>query len=138
MIAAGVGNQEAQERFIARYAPFIEEDPHLRELLTTSFVRNIEDPPADHLAHFESLFEDECLVQRVVFYLGWICIDDFGEITVLAGNGRGIGALKILRGMYERVVTAFYLAKVPAEARNFILDEAFQNGKLWNNALKVN
>ena len=42
------------------------------------------------------------------------------ELLVLAGNGYGIGALKILRGMYERVVTAWYLHANPEETQDFM------------------
>ena len=35
---------------------------------------------------------------RVGFFLGRICVEDFNEILLLAGNGSGIGALKVLRG----------------------------------------
>ena len=57
--------------------------------------------------------------ERIIFYLGRMAVDDFGEILTLAGNGRGFGAYKIVRGMYERVVTALYIEKNPAEARIF-------------------
>jgi hypothetical protein len=56
---------------------------------------------------------------RIIFYLGRMAVDDFGEILTLAGNGRGFGAYKIVRGMYERIVTSFYMEKNPAEARAF-------------------
>jgi hypothetical protein len=64
-------------------------------------------------------FEDSMMAGRVIFYLGRMAVDDFGEILTLAGNGRGFGAYKIVRGMYERVVTAHYMEKNPAEARTF-------------------
>jgi hypothetical protein len=56
---------------------------------------------------------------KVIFYLGRMAVDDFGEILTLAGNGRGFGAYKIVRGMYECIVTALYMEKNPAEARAF-------------------
>ena len=40
------------------------------------------------------------MAEPVVFYLGRAAADDFGELLILCGNGRGIGAYKILRGMY--------------------------------------
>ena len=48
---------------------------------------------------------------------------------MLSGNGYGFGAYKIVRGMYERVVTAMYIAKDPGEARKFAL--AIDKFKLW-------
>jgi hypothetical protein len=64
-------------------------------------------------------FEDKMTAERAIFYLGRMAVDDFLEIRTLAGNGLGFGAYKIVRGMYERVVTALYLEKNPAEARTF-------------------
>jgi hypothetical protein len=46
-----------------------------------------------------------------VFYfaLGRVCVEDFWELLLLAGNGYGIGANKMLRALYERAVTLLYL-----------------------------
>src|SRR5205807_1593950 len=57
--------------------------------------------------------------------------DDFGELIILSGNGRGIGAFQILRGMYERIVTAAFIAENPSEARLFLANADIQKGKLW-------
>jgi hypothetical protein len=77
------------------------------------------------------------MADRVIFGLGRVLVDDFGEVITLSGNARGIGALKILRGMYERLVTAAYIAKNPAEARHFIEDDAVKKWKLWQSAIEV-
>src|SRR5260370_1856477 len=77
------------------------------------------------------------MADRVVFGLGRIIADDFGELLVLGGNGYGIGAYKILRGMYERLVTAAYIAKNPSEARPFVEDDAIKKWKLWQQTLEV-
>ena len=46
--------------------------------------------------------------------LGRICVEEFNEILLLAGNGRGVGALKVLRGMFERAVyVRFWLLGEP-------------------------
>ena len=44
-------------------------------------------------------------LDRVVFTFGVMCWEDFEEILLLGANGYGFGCLKILRGMYERLVT---------------------------------
>ena len=62
----------------------------------------------------------------MILYLGRTASDDFGELLVLVGNGYGIGALKVLRGMYERMVTAAFLAKNPSEARSFAEEDVIQ------------
>jgi hypothetical protein len=78
-----------------------------------------------------SQFEDKLSAERIIFFLGRMVVDDFGEILMLSGNGYGFGAYKIVRGMYERVVTAMYIAKNPAEARKFALQSAIDKSKLW-------
>lgn len=57
---------------------------------------------------------------RVILLLGRLCLEDFMETLLLAGNGYGFGALKIVRGMYERAVVHSYLALNPAKAKDFI------------------
>lgn len=63
-------------------------------------------------------FENTATTDRLVFFLGRIAAGDFGEIIVLSGSGRGIGAYKILRGMYELVVHAVYLNKNEEASRS--------------------
>lgn len=59
-------------------------------------------------------------VDRVIFYFGRLCVEDFVEILLLCGNGYGFGATKILRGMFERVITARYLQSNPQFADDFL------------------
>jgi hypothetical protein len=59
------------------------------------------------------------LADKIVYFLSKIASEDFTEVFILCGNGHGIGAFKILRGMYERVVTTFFIAKNPTEAERF-------------------
>ena len=46
------------------------------------------------------------LADKMILFLGNHCFEDFMEILLLAGNGYGIGAQKMIRGMYERAVIA--------------------------------
>lgn len=101
----GIGDDTEQKEFIARHALFLERFPSLRAAMNFAFART---------------FESALPVDRVVFALGRLCIEDFMEILVLAGNGYGLGALKILRGLYERVVTASYLHQNPDETDDFL------------------
>src|SRR5205823_9017460 len=125
---------------------FLNEYPELSKLLGKVFLRTLNEPPDEELKAIDGLaddvprviaFEDNVLANRVIFYLGRIAADDFGEIINLAGNGRGLGAYKILRGMYERIVTATFISRNPSEARRFMEEEAIQKWKLWQSALKV-
>jgi hypothetical protein len=61
--------------------------------------------------------------------------DDFGELLILAGNGHGIGAKKVLRSMYERLVRAMFMAKFPAEAKIFLAHSDIEKGKALNRAI---
>ena len=48
-----------------------------------------------------------------------LCAEDFRAILILAGNGNGVAALKLLRPMYERALTAQYLSAHPEKAEAF-------------------
>lgn len=123
-----IGSYEEQRRFIERNAGFLREYPRLNELSKKVFLRALKSPDRREVERLRKLpeddpaviaFEDKMAAERIIFYLGRMAVDDFGEILTLAGNGRGFGAYKIVRGMYERVVTALYIEKNPAEARIF-------------------
>ncbi len=143
-IPVGVGNPAAQQRFIKAHKEFLLEYPALHLLLEKVSLRNIEGPAPEEVDQLRKLpeddprvaeFEDRMMADGVVFGLGRIIADDFGELLMLSGNGRGIGAYKILRGLYERLVTAAYIAKNPSEARPFVEDGAIKRWKLWREAL---
>jgi hypothetical protein len=135
-----VGNTESQGRFISEHADFLREHHKISLLLTKVFVRPIRHPfldTADYLLNDDPHVDVKIVANRLIFYLGRTASDDFGELLVLAGNGYGIGALKILRGMYERMVTAAFLAKNPTEARSFAEEDVIQKWKLWREHLEI-
>ncbi len=74
---------------------------------------------------------------RVVFFLGRLAVEDFMEILLLCGNGYGVGGLKLLRGLYERGVTAAYIAQNPNEAERFLDYHYVHQGKLLNHAIEL-
>src|SRR5713101_2069071 len=100
-----IGNPEQQHRFREEHQLFLEKLPHLHDVVNTAFARKA---------------KLSTVTDRLVFSLGSSCADDFGEILLLCGNGYSIGAKKILRGMYERAVTAWHLHDHPEEAENFV------------------
>ncbi len=57
--------------------------------------------------------------QIAVFGLAHQAADDFFDIVLLATHGYGIGALKLLRPLFERVVSGLYLIKNPAKVEDF-------------------
>lgn len=141
----GVGDRGAQKRFIANNQAFLLEYPLLRKLFETVVLRTLKPPPQEEVDRLLALpdddpsviaFEDQMTADRVVFGLGWLIVDDFGELLTLSGNGLGIGAYKILRGMYERIVTSAYIAKNPSEARPFVEDDVIKKWKLWQRILE--
>lgn len=144
-IPIGVGDGAAQQRFIEANKEFLLEHPALHRLLEKVGLRTLEAPPQEEVDRLLELpeddpaviaFEDKMMADRVVFGLGRIIADDLGEVVTLSGNGRGIGAYKVLRGMYERTVTAAYIAKNPLEARPFVEDDAIKKWKLCQSALE--
>ncbi len=123
-----IGSYAEQKRFIERNDSFLREYPRLNDLCKKIFLRALKGPDRREVERLRKLpeadpaaiaFEDKMTADRIIFYLGRMAVDDFGEILTLAGNGRGFGAYKIVRGMYERIVTALYMEKNPAEARSF-------------------
>lgn len=101
----GIGCAEEQVDFLRRHDLFMQRFSNLRQTFEAAFARK---------------FSCAEPVDRLVFSLGRLCVEDFMEILVLSGNGYGIGALKILRGMYEEAITALYLHAAPEEADNFL------------------
>jgi hypothetical protein len=142
-LPSGIGDDEAQRRFLENNVAFLTESQKLYALLEKVFIRTLVSARAEHqvesIGEGIELTEDEKTAVRnrrmaevVVFYLGRAAADDFGEIIILAGNGRGFGAYKILRGMYERIVTAAFIAKYPSEAPIFLSYSYVERQKLWN------
>lgn len=59
--------------------------------------------------------------KKIVIYMlvrmttsGWV------ELLTLVGNGAGLGAMKIARGMFETAVMAEYLRQVPEEIEDYV------------------
>jgi hypothetical protein len=55
-----------------------------------------------------------------IFLMVGACYTEYEEILVLALNGYGSGATKLLRALYERVVTGLYLMRHPNKIQQFI------------------
>jgi len=95
----GVGDIEAQKRFIERNRTFLEEFPKLFALYSRVFIRSLAPPSESErqaLLHLPDddpaviAFEDKIMADRVIFYLGRMAADDFGEICTLSGNGEDL------------------------------------------------
>ena len=121
-VPTGIGNETEQKEFLAANPARTKAIENLYATAKQVFIRTMtSNAPAD----------------RVGFYLGRICVEDFSEIFLLAGNGHGIGALKILRGMYERAVTAAYILANPDQADAFLEYDKVNKHKAYMHAKKL-
>jgi hypothetical protein len=100
----GFGSEEEWERFNTNFSVFVESYAALEALRDKMFTRGGIGNQVD----------------RVIFGLGRVCSEDFQQAIILCGNGLGIGALQMVRGMYERQVTAAYLSNHPDEVGAFL------------------
>ena len=132
-IPTKVGDPIAQQHFIESHKLFLEEFPALQSLIEeASRLSEAKCYPEPQCEQADAEPTDEELAKRVAFYLEKAAYEDFGELMILAGNGMGIGAKKTLRSMYERLVTAMFIAKNPAEARIFLDHADIEKGKVLN------
>jgi hypothetical protein len=121
-IPTGIGNRVEQGEFIRSNPARIKAIENLYATARQVFLRTFRsDKPAG----------------RVGFYLGRICVEEFSEILLLAGNGHGIGALKILRGMYERAVTSAYILANPDQAEAFLDYDKVNKHRAYMHAKKL-
>jgi Family of unknown function (DUF5677) len=86
------GNVLAQASFVERHCDFLS--------LMEQLKRTCEAADTVGPMHRDDL---------VMYSLVRLVIEDFNEVILLAANGTTTGAMKILRGMFERVVTVCYL-----------------------------
>jgi len=70
-------------------------------------------------AAFKRTLTQSAPIDRFVFGYGRLCCEDFMEVFLLAANGYGMGAIKLLRTLYEHAVTLYYLSEHQDELDNF-------------------
>ena len=85
--------------------------------------------PALLLSHAHSLLGNELLAalpktmkpnEAVIYMLVRMTVAGWVELLMLVGNGAGLGAMKIARGMFDTSVMAEYLRQVPKEIWDYI------------------
>jgi Family of unknown function (DUF5677) len=69
-------------------------------------------------------------IEKFVYFYGSLVAEDFMEIFLMAANGYGYGAIKLLRSMYEHTVTVKYLNDHPEELQAFIDFDRVQQYKV--------
>ena len=69
---------------------------------------------------FSALPKQMSLQQIVIYMLVRMTATGWSELLILVGNGAGLGAMKLSRGMFESAVMAEYLRNTPAEMDDYI------------------
>ena len=141
------GDPAAQQYFAKEYAEFLLEYQHVMEATKAIMLnRTINESIQDEVDAVAQLADDDPLVIAVEdkykaniasFILARLAIDEFSEMLVLASNGYGLGALKILRSMYEKVVTSAYVAQHPEVSRALVDSTWTHKWSLWKRLRKV-
>jgi hypothetical protein len=103
VINPAFGNLEVQVTFTERHKLFVE---RLENISKACSLADVIGPMSRNDMAFYAL-------SRLV-------IEDFNEIILLCANGSTTGGMKILRGMFERAVTACYLDKNPDKVDAFV------------------
>ena len=116
------GNPEGWHWFNEQFPVFVEKIATLQALRDQMFTGKFQ--PTHHADY-------------IIFGLGRACVEDFEQILNLCGNGFGIGAMQMVRGMYERQVTAAFLSKHPNEVDRFTAYNAVHMNKTVNQLKQV-
>ncbi|MFZ3256273.1 MAG: DUF5677 domain-containing protein, partial [Candidatus Acidiferrales bacterium] len=136
-----VGDLAVQKRFINTHEGFLREFPEIQKLADKMFALTLEhynEQPQTELAEPKPKEQTSLrLAQIIVHYLARTVFDAFGDLLILAGNGRGIAARVMLRIMYEHLVTAAFIAQYPAEAKRFDDNASIQKIKIWNRTVGI-
>ena len=68
--------------------------------------------------------------QLAVMAMAHMALDDFYELVFVGTHGEGFAAQKLLRSMFERVVTLRYLTKHPERLDDYLTYSAIETSKL--------
>lgn len=69
-------------------------------------------------------------IEKFVYFYGNLVAEDFMELFLMAVNGYGFGAMKLLRSMYEHTIVLKYLHEHPDEFQAFFAFDRVQQRKL--------
>jgi hypothetical protein len=69
-------------------------------------------------------------IDKFVYFYGNLIAEDFMELFLMAVNGYGYGAMKLLRSMYEHTIVLKYLHEHPEEIDAFLDFDRVQQRKL--------
>lgn len=99
------GSSSEWKAFASRHERFLQHFGTLRTAFENVFLRTIESSKP---------------IDLFVFIAGRLAVDDFLEILLVCGNAEASAANKILRPMFERLVTLMYLHKHPEEVDAYL------------------
>ena len=95
----GIGNGEAQQRFMCENNRFLEEWPLLQQVIEQVFLNRTINPPSEEVwARVKDLpddasevlaIEDKSRTDLIIYTLGRIAVDDFSELVVLGWKRLG-------------------------------------------------
>jgi hypothetical protein len=116
------GFPEDCTKFAQRHPLWKEAMDNLERALNIAFTRvQTMSDPADKLAYF----------------LGRVCLEDFMEIWLVCAHGYGVAACKLVRSMYEYTVTLRYLHDNPEEVKTFLAYHRVQTDKLVSRLIET-
>jgi hypothetical protein len=104
-LSASYGYPEEWAAFSKSHQEFLKRFKNIEKAITVAFVR---------------IRQTTRPLEKMIYFQGRLVVEEFMEILLLCGNGYGIGAQKLVRGMYERAVTGRYLMQHPEEVDNYL------------------
>jgi Family of unknown function (DUF5677) len=76
-------------------------------------------------------------IDKFVYFYGNLVAEDFMELFLMAVNGYGFGAMKLLRSMYEHTIVLKYLHEHPEELQAFFDFDRVQQRKLMYQIFEI-
>jgi hypothetical protein len=114
------GVPDEQTDFASRNVAFLDVLPALMKRINELLAQRSWLPAPRGDDETEEEFGQRTAAQRLVFFLGRLVAEDFMEILLLCANGYGFAGLRLLRSMFEAVVTGLYVARHPDKATAFL------------------
>jgi len=114
------GVPREQEDFARRNSKFLEVLPKLTNRINEILATRGFHPDPRPEGEPEDEWQNRLVAQRLVFFLGRLAAEDFMEILLQCANGYGMSGLKLLRPMFEGLVTGLYIAGHPDQAKAFM------------------
>jgi hypothetical protein len=111
-----------------QWQPFFDQYPGLMDALNALIeisAKYAEPVPLPSLAH------------KIVFALAQVVLEESWEILLLVANNYKNGATKMLRGLYERVLTIAYIGQNPEKAQRFFDYGFIQEHRIIGPALNL-